>query len=197
MCASAEAEFSSSIAYNLLSAIFRGLGDSRSPLLFVLVACLVNIAGDLILVAGFGMDAAGAAIATVLAQAVQCGVRSCCCSSKRSCPLLHARRLSPESPVQKVFEHRSAARLAGVFDAAVVPRALRVRQPAGPDSVVGLRRCEQDRQLCHADPERADAVNGVVRRAERGRGKSEARKAVDADGHRRGAVFWLRRIRAL
>ena len=58
------------VAYNLLSAIFRGLGDSRSPLLFVLVACLVNIAGDLILVAGFDMDAAGAAIATVLAQAV-------------------------------------------------------------------------------------------------------------------------------
>lgn len=58
------------VAYNLLSAIFRGLGDSRSPLLFVLVACIVNIAGDLILVAGFKMDAVGAAIATVLAQAV-------------------------------------------------------------------------------------------------------------------------------
>lgn len=57
-------------AYNLLSAIFRGLGDSRSPLLFVLVACVVNVAGDLLLVAGFGMDAAGAAIATVFAQAV-------------------------------------------------------------------------------------------------------------------------------
>ena len=58
------------VAYNLLSAIFRGLGDSRSPLLFVLVACIVNIVGDLVLVAGFGMDAAGAAIATVVAQAV-------------------------------------------------------------------------------------------------------------------------------
>ena len=58
------------VAYNLLSAIFRGFGDSRSPLIFVLVACVVNIAGDLILVAGFKMDAAGAAIATVLAQAV-------------------------------------------------------------------------------------------------------------------------------
>ena len=58
------------VAYNLLAAIFRGLGDSRSPLLFVLVACVVNIAGDLLLVAGFGMDAAGAAIATVLAQAI-------------------------------------------------------------------------------------------------------------------------------
>lgn len=58
------------VAYNLLSAIFRGLGDSKSPLLFVLVACIVNIVGDLVLVAGFGMDAAGAAIATVAAQAV-------------------------------------------------------------------------------------------------------------------------------
>lgn len=46
------------VAYNLLSVIFRGLGDSRSPLLFVLIACLVNVAGDLLLVAGLGMDAA-------------------------------------------------------------------------------------------------------------------------------------------
>ena len=48
-----------------LSAVFRGLGDSRSPLIFVAVACVINIAGDLILVAGLHMDAAGAAIATV------------------------------------------------------------------------------------------------------------------------------------
>ncbi len=58
------------VAYNLLSAIFRGLGDSKSPLLFVLVACIVNVFGDLLLVAGFHMDAAGAAIATVAAQAL-------------------------------------------------------------------------------------------------------------------------------
>ena len=58
------------VAYNVLSAIFRGLGDSKSPLLFVLVACIVNIFGDLVLVAGLHMDAAGAAIATVAAQAI-------------------------------------------------------------------------------------------------------------------------------
>lgn len=61
------------VAYNVLSAVFRGLGDSRSPLLFVLVACLVNVAGDLVLVAGLRLDAAGAALATVLAQAVSVG----------------------------------------------------------------------------------------------------------------------------
>lgn len=58
------------IAYNVLAAIFRGLGDSKSPLIFVAIACVINIIGDLILVAGFHLDAAGAAIATVFAQAI-------------------------------------------------------------------------------------------------------------------------------
>ena len=58
------------VAYYVLAAIFRGLGDSRSPLIFVFVACIVNIVGDMLLVAGLHMDAAGAALATVLAQAV-------------------------------------------------------------------------------------------------------------------------------
>lgn len=56
--------------YNLISNIFRGLGDSRTPLLFVAIACVVNIVGDLVLVAGLGMDVTGAALATVGAQAV-------------------------------------------------------------------------------------------------------------------------------
>ena len=62
------------VAYNLLSAIFRGLGDSKSPLIFVAVACVINIAGDLILVAGFHMDAAGAAIAICSSTGCKCCV---------------------------------------------------------------------------------------------------------------------------
>lgn len=58
------------VAYNVISAIFRGLGDSKTPLLFVGIACVVNIFGDLLLVAVFHMNVAGAAIATVAAQAV-------------------------------------------------------------------------------------------------------------------------------
>lgn len=58
------------LAYNLTSAIFRGLGDSKSPLLFVAIACAVNILGDLLLIAGLKMNVAGAALATVAAQAV-------------------------------------------------------------------------------------------------------------------------------
>lgn len=58
------------VAYNVLGSIFRGLGDSRTPLLAVAIACVINIFGDLLFVAVFHMDAAGAALATVLAQAV-------------------------------------------------------------------------------------------------------------------------------
>ena len=58
------------VAYNLVGSIFRGIGDSNMPLVTVAIACVLNIAGDLLLVAGLHMGASGAAIATVLAQAV-------------------------------------------------------------------------------------------------------------------------------
>ncbi len=56
------------IFYNLIGSIFRGLGDSATPLVTVSIACAVNIVGDLILCAGFGMGTEGVAIATVAAQ---------------------------------------------------------------------------------------------------------------------------------
>ena len=58
------------VAYNLIGCIFRGLGDSRTPLITVAIACVFNVAGDLLLCAVFGMGTAGAAIATVFAQIV-------------------------------------------------------------------------------------------------------------------------------
>ena len=58
------------IAYNLIGSIFRGLGDSRTPMVTVMIACLCNVAGDLLLVAAFGMGTIGAAIATVFAQLI-------------------------------------------------------------------------------------------------------------------------------
>lgn len=56
--------------YNTVSAILRGMGDSKRPLMFIAVAAGVNVALDLILVAGLGMGVAGAAVATVAGQAV-------------------------------------------------------------------------------------------------------------------------------
>ncbi len=58
------------MAYNVLGSIFRGIGDSKTPLLAVALATVFNILGDLLLVAVFHMAAAGAALATILAQAL-------------------------------------------------------------------------------------------------------------------------------
>ena len=57
------------LPYNLIGSIFRGIGDSRTPLITVVIACVINVAGDLLLVAVFAMGTAGAALATVFAQA--------------------------------------------------------------------------------------------------------------------------------
>ena len=58
------------VAYNLVGSVFRGIGDSKMPLYTVAIACVLNILGDLLLVAVFNLGAAGAAWATVFAQAV-------------------------------------------------------------------------------------------------------------------------------
>ena len=57
-------------AYNIISAIFRGIGDSKSPMYFIAVACAANIGLDYLFIGVMGLDAAGAALGTTIAQAV-------------------------------------------------------------------------------------------------------------------------------
>lgn len=57
-------------AYNIISSIFRGLGDSRSPMYFIAVACVANIVLDYLFIGYFHLGPAGAALGTTLAQAV-------------------------------------------------------------------------------------------------------------------------------
>lgn len=86
------------IAYNVISSIFRGLGNSRLPLIFVSIACVTNVIGDMILIAGFHMNVAGAAIATITAQAVSV-VLSLLIIRRQSLPFtvhLHQIRWNPE-----------------------------------------------------------------------------------------------------
>ncbi len=80
------------VAYNLVGSIFRGIGDSKIPLLTVAIACVMNILSDLLLVAVFDMGAAGAAIATVFAQAASV-VFSLLILRKRELPF----KLSPKN----------------------------------------------------------------------------------------------------
>lgn len=58
------------VAYNVISSIFRGMGDSKRPMYFVAVACVTNIALDFLFIGVFGLGAAGAALGTVCGQAV-------------------------------------------------------------------------------------------------------------------------------
>lgn len=58
------------VGYNVVSGILRGLGDAKSPLVFVAIACVINIVVDLVLVGGYHMGAIGAAIATISAQGI-------------------------------------------------------------------------------------------------------------------------------
>ena len=60
--------------YNVISALLRGMGDSKRPMYFVAIASVVNIIGDLILVGLFDLSALGAAIATIFAQAVSVAI---------------------------------------------------------------------------------------------------------------------------
>ena len=56
------------VTYNVISSIYRGLGDSKSPMIFITIACVINIILDYLFMGILGMKASGAAIATVLAQ---------------------------------------------------------------------------------------------------------------------------------
>lgn len=107
------------VAYNLLGSIFRGLGDSRMPLLTVFIACVLNVLGDLLLVGGCGMGVAGAAVATVLAQAVSVAL---------SCLVIRRRPL-PFAMTRADF----------CFDRAVIGRILRLGTPVAlQDLLVSL-----------------------------------------------------------
>ncbi|MBP3683737.1 MAG: MATE family efflux transporter [Oscillospiraceae bacterium] len=64
--------------YNMLSGVLRGLGDSVSALIFLLVAAALNVVLDLVFVAGFGMGVPGVALATIIAQ----GISAVCCYVK-------------------------------------------------------------------------------------------------------------------
>ena len=56
--------------YNIISAVLRGMGDSRHPFIFISLAAVMNLVLDIVFVAFFGMGAGGAALATVMSQAV-------------------------------------------------------------------------------------------------------------------------------
>lgn len=58
------------VAYNIIASIYRGLGDTKTPMYFIMVACVVNIVLDYVFIGAFEMGAIGAALATTISQTV-------------------------------------------------------------------------------------------------------------------------------
>ena len=90
-------------AYNILSSIFRGMGDSKSPMYFIAIACAANIALDYLFMGAMRLGPAGAALGTTLAQAVSVIVSLVVIAKKRMLPL-EKRDFKPCRPVmQKIL----------------------------------------------------------------------------------------------
>lgn len=85
-------------AYNVLSSVFRGLGDSKSPLYFIAAACVLNIALDCIFIGALGMGPSGAALGTTLAQTVSVLSALAFIAEKRALKL-NIHNLRPSKPV--------------------------------------------------------------------------------------------------
>lgn len=84
-------------AYNLISAIFRGLGDSKSPMYFIAVACAINIGLDYLLIGGFRLGTAGAALGTMLSQTISVLLALCVIRKKKMRLNLQKEHLKPRS----------------------------------------------------------------------------------------------------
>lgn len=87
-------------AYNIISSIFRGLGDSKSPMLFIAAACAVNIGLDLLFMGALHMGPAGAALGTTLSQCVSVVILLLFIRRKHSVSLSRA-DLKPRRSVMK------------------------------------------------------------------------------------------------
>lgn len=83
-------------AYNIISSIFRGLGDSKSPMIFIAVACAANIALDYIFIGIMGLGPAGAALGTTLSQAISVVFSLTVILRKKSGISLERRDLHPQ-----------------------------------------------------------------------------------------------------
>ncbi len=98
---------SATVFYNMISGIIRALGDSRTPLIFLIIASILNIMLDYLFILVFRMGVAGAATATVLAQLVS-GLL-CLRYVKRHFPILHLRRHDWKFSFSFAWEHLRVA----------------------------------------------------------------------------------------
>lgn len=86
-------------AYNIISSIFRGMGDSKSPMYFIAIACITNIILDYIFMGALHMGPAGAALGTTLSQAISVITSLLYIQKKNTGITLHKADLRPQTSV--------------------------------------------------------------------------------------------------
>lgn len=116
-----------SMSFNLLSNVIRALGDSRTPLFFLIIAVIINVVFDLIFIILFGMGVEGAAIATVIAQ-VSSSVL-CLVYIKKKIPLLQLRKKDFSFDKEEIRVHLNAA-LPMAFQSSIIAIGAIVLQAA-------------------------------------------------------------------
>ncbi|MFB8504937.1 MATE family efflux transporter [Enterococcus durans] len=116
-----------SMSFNLLSNVIRALGDSRTPLFFLIIAVIINVVLDLIFIIFFGMGVEGAAIATVIAQ-VSSSVL-CLVYIKKKIPLLQLRKKDFSFDKEEIRVHLNAA-LPMAFQSSIIAIGAIVLQAA-------------------------------------------------------------------
>ena len=116
-----------SMSFNLLSNVIRALGDSRTPLFFLIIAVIINVVLDLIFIILFGMGVEGAAIATVIAQ-VSSSVL-CLVYIKKKIPLLQLRKKDFSFDKEEIRVHLNAA-LPMAFQSSIIAIGAIVLQAA-------------------------------------------------------------------
>ena len=88
-------------AYNVISSVFRGMGDSKSPMIFIAVACAVNIGLDILFMGVLRLGPAGAALGTTLSQAVSVAVSFGMMKRQKNGLPLQKDDFRPQKPVMK------------------------------------------------------------------------------------------------
>lgn len=86
-------------AYNIISAIFRGMGDSKSPMYFIAVACVFNIAFDYLFIGYMDMGAAGAALGTTLSQTISVILSAIVIVKKKMIPDISKQDFKPQKSI--------------------------------------------------------------------------------------------------
>ena len=135
------------VFFNLFSSILRALGDSRTPLLFLIIACLLNIGLDFAFILGLSMGVAGAAWATILSQLVSALL--CLFYSIKKFPILRLKRADFQITRSLVSQHLSIGVAMGLQSSMTTISVLIFQVAVNQLGMVSVKAYSAAAKICH------------------------------------------------